>query len=112
MDPALRRQKQLAGLLFDYREKFTELEIEKFKEAFTFFDRSGDGTMKVETLSLALRSMGALVSEKEVKLLVAKYDPDNVGKISQDDYINIMSEVVNKPDDKDIIKSAFSAFDK
>lgn len=69
-------------MLFDYREKFTELEIEKFKEAFTFFDRSGDDTMKVEDIGLALRSMGALVSAKEIKLLVAKYDPDRVGKIS------------------------------
>ena len=68
--------------------------------------------MKVEDVGLAMRSMGALVSAKEIKLLVAKYDPDRTGKIVQDDYISMMSEVVNKPDDKDIIKSAFSAFDK
>ena len=68
--------------------------------------------MKVEDVGLAMRSMGALVSAKEIKLLVAKYDPDKTGKIVQDDYIAMMSEVVNKPDDSDIIKSAFSAFDK
>ena len=68
--------------------------------------------MKVEDVGLAMRAMGALVSAKEIKLLVAKYDPDRTGKIVQDDYISMMSEVVNKPDDKDIIKSAFSPFDK
>ena len=98
--------------MFDYREKFSELEIEKFREAFTFFDRQGDGTMKTDDVALAMRSMGALVSAKEVKLLIAKYDPDKTGKIQCDDYINMMSEIVDKPDDKDIIKSAFSAFDK
>lgn len=99
-------------MLFDYREKFSELEIEKFREAFTFFDRQGDGTMKTESVGLAMRSMGALVTAKEIKLLIAKYDPDRTGKIVADDYINMMSEVVDKPDDKDIIRSAFGAFDK
>ena len=68
--------------------------------------------MKCEDVGLALRSMGALVSAKEIKLLIAKYDPDRTGKVVQDDYISMMSEVINKPDDQDIIKSAFSAFDK
>ena len=68
--------------------------------------------MKTESIGLAMRSMGALVSAKELKLLVAKYDPDRTGKLGSDDYINMMAEVVDKPDDKDIIRSAFSAFDK
>ena len=68
--------------------------------------------MKTDGLAVAMRSVGALVTAKEVKLLIAKYDPDKTGKINCDDYINIVAEVVDKPDDKDIIKSAFGAFDK
>lgn len=49
-------------MLYAFEDKFTDLELEKFKEAFIFFDRNGDGTMKNEDLGLALRSMGALVT--------------------------------------------------
>ena len=52
----------MAGLIEDYNERFTDLEIEKFKEAFTFFDRNGDGSMKIDDVGLAMRSMGALIN--------------------------------------------------
>ena len=82
-----------AGLLFDYREKFTVTEIAKFKEAFTFFDREGDNSMNVDDVGLALRSQGALITGKEIKIFIAKYDPDRTGKISEEDYINILAEI-------------------
>ena len=67
----------MAGLLHqEGAESFSDLELSKFKEAFTFFDRAGDGTMKTDDVGLALRSMGALVNSKEIKLLIAKYDVD------------------------------------
>ena len=52
--------------LYAFEDKFTDIELDKFKEAFIFFDRNGDGTIKNEDVGLALRSMGALVSNKEV----------------------------------------------
>ena len=64
----------MAGLLQDYNERFTQVEIESFKEVFTFFDRNGDGTIKESDVTLAMRSMGALITEKEVKMLLRKYD--------------------------------------
>jgi len=111
-DPALHRQRQAAGLLHDYNERFTDLEVEKFREAFTFFDRNGDGTMSAKDVGLAMRSMGALINQKEIDLLVLKYDPDRTQKIHLEDYISMMAEVVTKPDDEDKIRTAFSAFDK
>ena len=53
-------------MLYAFEEKFTDIELEKFKEAFIFFDRDGDGTIKGEDVGLALRSMGALVTSQEV----------------------------------------------
>ena len=49
----------MAGLLQDYSERFTDVEIDKFKEAFTFFDRTGDGTIRAEDITLAMRAMGS-----------------------------------------------------
>ena len=56
--------------MYAFEDKFTDIELEKFKEAFIFFDRDGDGTMKADDLGLAMRAMGALVSNKEVKTLL------------------------------------------
>lgn len=68
--------------------------------------------MKVEDVGLALRAMGALITGKEIQIFIEKYDSDRTGKISQDDYINILAEIEWKPDNTDDIRAAFSAFDK
>lgn len=68
--------------------------------------------MRVDDVGLALRAMGALITGKEIRLFVEKYDPDHTGKISQEDYINILAEIENKPDNSEDVRAAFSAFDK
>ena len=94
-------------------ERFTDLELEKFKEAFVFFDRSGDGTMRSTDLCLAMRAMGALVTEHEVKLLLLKYDPDGTGYIDLNDFVACMAEVTEaKEDGEPGIREGFGVFDK
>ena len=68
--------------------------------------------MKTEDVGLALRSMGALITGKEIRIFIEKYDPNRTGKVSQDDYINMLAEIEWKPDTEDDVKDAFSAFDK
>ena len=68
--------------------------------------------MKAEDVGLAMRAMGALVSNNEVKALLRKYDPDGIGTIDLNDFIACMAEVVNKDDNPGEIKNAFSVFDK
>ena len=98
--------------MYTFEDKFTDIELEKFKEAFVFFDRDGDGTIKSDDVGLAMRSMGALISNQEVKLLLRKYDPDNIGTIDLNDFIACMAEVVSKPDNESEIRSSFAVFDK
>ena len=45
-------------------------------------------------VALALRAMGALVTGSEIDSLMMKYDADRTGKISLDDYLNMMAEIV------------------
>jgi Ca2+-binding EF-hand superfamily protein len=42
--------------------------------------------------------MGALINERDIKLLVKKYDVEKTGKIAFDEYLLMMSEVVDKSD--------------
>jgi calmodulin len=97
---------------YSFEDKFTDIELEKFKEAFIFFDRNGDGTMSADDVCLAMRAMGALVTEKEIKNLLRKYDPDSTGTIDVNDFIACMAEVVNKDDNENEIRNGFSVFDK
>ena len=91
----------MAGLLYeDSAFQFNEHEYDKFKEAFTFFDRNGDGTMSTQDVGVALRAMGALINGKEIQLLITKYDLERTGKIKQEDFIAMIGEVINKPDDE------------
>jgi len=45
--------------------------------------------------------MGALITEREVKLLVDKYDTEKTGKITFNEYMLMMSEVIDKEDGTD-----------
>jgi Ca2+-binding EF-hand superfamily protein len=85
-----------AGDMYQFEDRFTDIELEKFKQAFIFFDRDGDGTMACDDVCLAMRAMGALVTEKEVKNLLKKYDPDHTGTIDVNDFIACMAEVSTK----------------
>ena len=108
----MQRKRQLAGLDFEIHERFTELEVEKFKEAFAFFDRNGDHSMKVEDVPLAMRAMGALVTKQQITALIRKYDPDRSGKVDEQDYMRMMAEVKDSPDNIEMVRGAFSSFDK
>ena len=68
--------------------------------------------MSTEDVGLALRALGALINDKEIKLLITKHDLHRTGKISLDDFLSMLGEVLNKPEDATIIQNAFSSFDK
>lgn len=56
--------------------------------------------------------MGALINEREIKQLIKKYDAERTGKIAFDEYLLMMSEVVDKQDSVEMVGKAFSCFDK
>ena len=97
---------------FEYDDRFTELETQMFRDLFQFFDRRGDQTIDVRDLGKAMRSVGALLSDHEVKILVQKYDPRGSGFVSFVDFLSCMAEVQAKPDGEENIRNAFSVFDK
>ena len=77
---------QISYPKFSYDDRFTDIEIQRFNELFTYFDREANGTMDTRDLGLAMRSMGALVTDKEVDMLIKKYDPSKTGYIANTDF--------------------------
>lgn len=48
---------------YNFDDRFTDIEINKFAELFKYFDRHGNGTMDVRDLGTAMRAMGALITD-------------------------------------------------
>ena len=76
-----------------FDDRFSDFELAKFNEIFIYFDRHGDGTMDVRDLPKALRAMGALVNDIEIKHLLDIYDKKRLGFISFADFQNCMAEI-------------------
>lgn len=54
---------------YNYDDRFTDPELKQFREMFQYFDRNGNEQMDVRDLPRAMRAMGALITDKEVKIL-------------------------------------------
>ena len=56
-------------------EEYTEEQIAEFKEAFSLFDRDGDGTIDADELGTVMRSMGHQPTEEEVEDMIREVRP-------------------------------------
>ena len=61
-------------------DKLTQDEIEQFKEAFSLFDKNGDGSVSTSELGTIMRSLGQTPTEAELKDIIANVDKN--GKIA------------------------------
>ena len=70
----------------------------RLREVFSYFDLNADGTIRASDIPLAMRSTGALVTDREIKILIQKYDYEGTGSLTFDDYTSMLAEVEGKPD--------------
>ena len=52
----------------------------EFKEAFSLFDKDGDGTITTKELGTVMRSLGQNPTEAELKDMIAEVDADGKHK--------------------------------
>ena len=97
---------------FRYDDRFSDLELTRFNDMFIYFDKQSNGHMEVGDLGLAMRAMGALITDNEIHQLVKKYDPEKSGSITFNDFQQCMAEVQARPDGEEEVRRAFSIFDK
>lgn len=60
-------------------DQLTEEQIAEFKEAFSLFDKDGDGTITTKELGTVMRSLGQNPTEAELQDMINEVDAD--GKI-------------------------------
>lgn len=58
------------------------LHLPEFKEAFSLFDKDGDGTISVKELGTAMRSLGQNPTEKELREMIEEVDNDRTFLLS------------------------------
>ena len=110
----------------------TEEEISEAKEAFSLFDKDGDGTITTHELGTVMRSLGALLpihprplvlvlsstllgqnpTEAELRDMIDEVDADGNGTIDFPEFLTMMFRKTRDSDSEAEIKEAFKEFDK
>ncbi|KAJ3393758.1 hypothetical protein HDU84_001165 [Entophlyctis sp. JEL0112] len=93
-------------------DQLTEEQIAEFKEAFSLFDKDGDGTITTKELGTVMRSLGQNPTEAELQDMINEVDADGNGTIDFPEFLTMMARKMKDTDSEEEIKEAFKVFDK
>uniref|UniRef100_UPI00035AC984 RGECO1 n=1 Tax=Discosoma sp. TaxID=86600 RepID=UPI00035AC984 len=94
------------------RDQLTEEQIAEFKEAFSLFDKDGDGTITTKELGTVMRSLGQNPTEAELQDMINEVDADGDGTFDFPEFLTMMARKMNDTDSEEEIREAFRVFDK
>ncbi|CAC5377257.1 CALM [Mytilus coruscus] len=91
----------------------TDMNPGKFQEAFTLFDKDGDGTITTKELGTVMRSLGQNPTEAELHDMINEVDADGNGTIDFPEFLTMMAKKMQgSGDDQEELREAFRVFDK
>ncbi|XP_064617475.1 centrin-3-like [Liolophura sinensis] len=96
------------------RRKKRELPDEQkqeIKEAFDLFDTDKDKLIDYHELKVAMRALGFDVKKADVLKVLKDYDRDGIGKISFEDFNEVVTDMMLERDPQQEILKAFNLFD-
>ncbi|XP_068430375.1 centrin-3 [Clinocottus analis] len=93
------------------RKELTEDQKHEIKEAFELFDTDKDKQIDYHELKVAMRALGFEVKKVDVLKILKDYDREGSGKISFEDFNEVVSERVLARDPQEEILKAFKLFD-
>jgi|EP00670_Eutreptiella_braarudii_P000700 calmodulin len=93
-------------------EKLSQEQIAEFKDAFSMFDKDGDGTIDTTELGTVMRNLGQEPSEDEIIEMIKEVDGDGSGAIDFEEFLILMAKQLDGGDIEAECKQAFAVFDK
>ena len=85
----------------------TEEQIAEFKEAFSLFDKDGDGTITTKELGTVMRSLGQNPTEAELQDMINEVDADGNGTIDFPEFLSLMARKMKDTDTEEELIEAF-----
>ena len=87
--------------------QFTEEQKAEFKEAFSVFDKDGDGTITTKELGTVMRSLGQNPTEAELQDMINEVDADGNGTIDFPEFLSLMARKMKDTDTEEELIEAF-----
>ena len=92
--------------------KMNEEQIAEFKEAFSIFDKNGDGAISREELGNVMKSLGQDPTETDLQDIINEVDADRDGAINFQEFLIMMGRKMGKENRQEELREAFRLFDK
>jgi len=93
-------------------DQLTDEQIAEIKEAFSLFDKNGDGTITTKELGTVMRSLGQNPTEAELCDMINEGDAKGHGTIYLSDFLTMMARKMKDTDSEEEILEAFKVFDR
>ena len=93
-------------------DQLADEQLAKIKEAFSLFDKDGDGIITVKDLGTVMQSLGEHLTEAELQDLIDKVDGHGNGVVDFSDFRTMMAQKMQDADSEEEIRQAFRVFDR
>ncbi|XP_029470682.1 calmodulin-like isoform X2 [Rhinatrema bivittatum] len=94
------------------QDQLSEEKIAEIKEAFSLFDKKGDGTVNIKEVGTVMRSLGQNPTEAELQDLINAADARGKCTISLLEFLTMMARKMKDTDSEKEITEAFRVFDR
>ena len=91
--------------------EISDKQLKEFKNAFNLYDRDGDGYVTTNELSLVLKKINSDFNPNQIESIIDDADSSGTGKISLDDFLQIMTGKMRESDAEEEIINSFKVFD-
>ncbi|XP_052805415.1 calmodulin-A-like isoform X1 [Mya arenaria] len=93
-------------------DTLTDDQIREYREAFSLFDKDGDGMITTQELGTVLKSLCQKPTDNELKDMINEVDLDGNGTIDFDEFLAMMTNKMIEGDNEDELRGTFRVFDK
>ncbi|CAL4960826.1 unnamed protein product [Urochloa decumbens] len=93
-------------------DQLDEDQIAEFKEAFSLFDKDGNGCITTKELGTVMRSLGQNPTEAELQDMINEVDADGNGTVDFPEFLGLMARRMRDSDSEEELREAFRVFDK